>query len=494
MKLGTRLTLYFSVIIILVISGFGYFHIVTRRDILIRKMEVEVVSIGQGLKYSLEEISIIRERDYVQNLIDFVDHQEKTRGVLVYYRGNDLVLRSKSMPEGIEPYRELILTVMKENQPRREFGQLEDSPVFTYVFPLHNRKGRAVGGVAILQHMSFMEKEIRKAKTTIFLIILALIGGTEALLLFVTRRWITRPISQLVEGIQQMARGHLDTRINLKTRDEISALARAFNQMAVDLKKAQDKMIQEAQAKLELERNLRHSEKLATIGQLASELAHEIGTPLNIIGGRAELTKRKLGDQEGALRNLNTIIQQTERITRIIQQLLGSVRKRKPEQMDLALPALLETILDLLGQQLEQQGIQVMKEIPDGLPAVKGDPDQLQQVFLNLILNAIQAMPQGGRLNLAASPKWIAGPQKEKQLLHLEVSVKDSGTGMDGEVIQRIFSPFFTTKHLGTGLGLTVSQGIVEDHGGWIEVKSDSGQGSTFRVYLPCAVEETKNG
>src|SRR4030042_5069294 len=197
-----------------------------------------------------------------------------------------------------------------------------------------------------------MEEDIRKAKWTILFTILAVIGGTVGLVVFVTRKWINQPISQLMNGIEHLGKGHFDTRISLKGKDELSDLARSFNEMAGELKKTKERIIQEEEIKLELERSLRQSEKLATIGQLASGLAHEIGTPLNIIVGRADLTMRKLGENEEAQKNLNIIVQQTERITKIIQQLLGFVRKKKPEQRALNLGPLLESTLDFLDQKI----------------------------------------------------------------------------------------------------------------------------------------------
>ena len=305
---------------------------------------------------------------------------------------------------------------------------------------------------------------------------------------FSTRKWITEPISQLMGGIKNMAKGNLQTRIELRRRDELSELGHAFNQMAGDLKEAQDRIIEEAETKLKLERDLRQSEKLATIGQLASGLAHEIGTPLNIISGRVELAKRKLDDKEGVQKNLDIVIQQTERITKIIQRLLGFVRKKKPEQRDLNITALLETTLDFLDHEIQKQKVKVVRETEDPLPSVMGDPDQLQQVFLNIVLNAVQSMPGGGTLHLSASTQVTSKEGLEDgQRRYVEVKVQDTGMGMEREVMDNIFNPFFTTKEKdkGTGLGLTVSQGIVQDHEGWIEVESETGKGSLFKIYLP---------
>jgi signal transduction histidine kinase len=339
-----------------------------------------------------------------------------------------------------------------------------------------------------------MEKDVSGAEWSILITILILIGGAVGFVLFGTRKWISEPISQLMGGVKNLAKGNFDTQFVLSRKDEISELAQAFNQMAMDLRKAQEQIIKEAETKIEMERTLRQSEKLATIGQLASGLAHEIGTPLNIIGGRAELIKRRLEDKEGTQKNLDIIGQQTERITKIIQQLLGFVRKKNPEQKSMKMGTLLEIILDFLDHQIQKQNVRVVKEISDDLPPVMGDPDQLQQVFLNLILNAIQSMPEGGILRLSTSSNLISKEGLENgQRQYVIVSVKDTGLGMEREVVQNIFNPFFTTKDTGTGLGLMVSQGIVQDHEGWIEVESELGKGSLFKVYLPTLQGEAKS-
>lgn len=466
----------------------------SRRDVLIRKMKVEVRSVGRTLKVSLEKVSLTREMEYVQDLIDAVEEDEKTLGVIVYHQGKGVVFRSRSLGEEVDPYLELIKKSIQEDLPQEEFGFYKKVPFFSYAFPLKDKRGKNIGGVSILQHTSFMEEDIRKAKRDIFIMILLVIGGTVMLILFGMRKWVSQPISQLIDGVKNMAGGNLNIRIDLKKGDELWELAQAFNQMAVHLKEARDRIIQEGEAKLELERSLRQSERLATIGQLASGLAHEIGTPLNIIGGRTELAKRRLDDKELVQKNLDTIAQQTERITKIIQQLLGFVRKKRPEQKALRINSLLDSTLDLLDQQIEKQGVRVLKDLREDLPSVRGDQDQLQQVFLNLILNAIQSMHDGGELRISASCERTSKEGLEAGAReYVVVCVKDTGVGIDKEVLQNIFNPFFTTKDKGTGLGLMVSQGIVQDHEGWIEVESELGKGSMFKVYLPTLQAEAKS-
>ncbi|HYA90988.1 MAG TPA: ATP-binding protein [Thermodesulfobacteriota bacterium] len=493
MRLGTKLTLYLSLIIIVVLAGYGYLNILSRREILLSRMKTEVRSTTQALKVSLEAIQLPEEMKYIQGMIDAVSENGKTLDVVVYYPEENLIFHSQSLERDIEPYLGSIKRSVREDRPQEELDTYQKVPLFSYTLPFKERTGH-IGGVSILRHTSLMEKEIEKSKWSIVVTIFVLICGTLVLILLGTRKWVTHPISKLMDGINHLSKGDLGHQIDLRRRDELSQLAQAFNQMAVDLRIARERILQEAETKLELERSLRQSEKLATIGQLASELAHEIGTPLNIIHGRAELIQKRLGENAEIHKYLDIILHQTERITKIIQQLLGLVRKKKPEWKALNIGIILENTLDLLDQQIQKQSVRVVKDVTDNLPLVNGNPDQLQQVFLNLILNAIQSMPEGGRLCLSASMKRISREGfEEDRRQYAEVCVEDTGVGMEKEVIQQIFDPFFTTKETGTGLGLMVTQGIVQDHEGWIEVKSEVGKGSVFKVYLPSAQGEMKD-
>src|SRR4030042_4185495 len=193
LKLGTKLTLYLSLIIIIVLSGYGYLRTLSRRDILVRKMKGEVRSRGRTLKVSFEKISLPGNMEYVQDLIDAVDDYERTLGVIVYHQGKDLIFRSHSLRQGIGPFLELIKTSIKEDRAQEQVGTYGKIPIFSYNFPLKDRRGRNIGGVSVIQNTSFMEEDFEKDKWTIFVTIFVLIGGTVALIVFGPRRRITPP-------------------------------------------------------------------------------------------------------------------------------------------------------------------------------------------------------------------------------------------------------------------------------------------------------------
>ncbi len=232
-----------------------------------------------------------------------------------------------------------------------------------------------------------------------------------------------------------------------------------------------------------LTEQLRHAEKLATVGQLAAGLAHEIGTPLNVISGRAEMVLKKLPEGDGLKDHLTRIVGQIDRISGIVSQMLVFARKQAPHKETFDLPQLIDRLIGLLSHQLEQAHIAVEWKNPGPLN-LHADPDQVQQVIMNLLINARQAMVGGGTIQVRCEP---ANPSAGGR--YLCVTVSDNGPGMADDVARRIFDPFFTTKApgQGTGMGLTVAHGIVSAHGGWIDVTTQPGRGSRFAVFLPLA-------
>jgi signal transduction histidine kinase len=230
-------------------------------------------------------------------------------------------------------------------------------------------------------------------------------------------------------------------------------------------------------ARVRLEEQLQHSEKMASIGLLAAGLAHEVNTPLTGISSYTQMLREQVAGLDPKAELLDKIEKQTFRAAKIINNLLNFSRSGSAELETLDLNKVVLDVLSLLEHQLDKSRIKLRKELAEALPPVRGNENRLQQVFFNLILNARDAMPRGGWLTLATSADDDT----------VIVEVKDTGTGIKREDIKRIYDPFFTTKGIGrgTGLGLSVSYGILQEHGGAIFVDSAPGQGTTFQVALP---------
>jgi signal transduction histidine kinase len=220
----------------------------------------------------------------------------------------------------------------------------------------------------------------------------------------------------------------------------------------------------------------RAAEELASVATLVTGLAHEIGTPMSVIQGHARMLESKVSDDDARWR-LETIRSQISRISNIIRTLLNIARPHQARRVPVALDALLDTSLSFVGEKLTRRRIEVERDLP-AVGSVPGDPERLQQLFLNLFLNAADAMPEGGRLCVSLAKDGDD---------HALVRVADTGTGIRPEHLDKVFDPFFTTKKAGegSGLGLMVCKGIVSDHGGSIDVHSELGKGTEFRIVLP---------
>ncbi|MDH4087753.1 MAG: PAS domain S-box protein [Nitrospira sp.] len=237
-------------------------------------------------------------------------------------------------------------------------------------------------------------------------------------------------------------------------------------------------MLQDISERKRLQEQLRKTERIAELGTLASGMAHEIGTPMNVILGRAEYLMDRV-TEEPIKKGLRTIVTQVERITKVMNQLLSFARRKTPERCPLDLRGTIEAGMELFQERLARNQIQVELALADNCPRALADPDQMSQVFINLVMNAVHAMPDGGMLRIGLAP--------EKQMVKLMIA--DTGHGIPRDVIERVFEPFFTTKEFGqgTGLGLTVVKGIIEEHQGSIVVESEEGNGTVFTILIPQA-------
>ena len=306
---------------------------------------------------------------------------------------------------------------------------------------------------------------------------------------------IVEPMRQLVAHARRVGAGDLSGRITSDRHDEIGELAAEMDQMCVLLERSSQNLARETNARIAALEQLRHADRLATVGTLSSGIAHELGTPLNVVSGRAKLIETGVLAGEAVADSARIIREQAERMAGIIRQLLDFSRRGGHERVPADLRGIAEKVLVMLRHIADKHAVEIRCEADDALPRqARIDMGQMHQVFANLILNGIQAMPQGGVLTVrifsrhVEPPPAIGGEARD----HVVVEVEDRGCGIDEADLPRIFDPFFTTKGVGegTGLGLSVSHGIVREHEGWIEVASTVGRGSCFRVFLP-ALEET---
>ena len=360
-----------------------------------------------------------------------------------------------------------------------------------------------VGAVRVILSYDESKTSVATLRNFIFpLMVLAIIAITLTTY-FLFRHLVYEPLDKLHLTMAKAEAGDLSVESPLASQDEIGLLTRKFNQMLARIREMNEQLNEE-QRRLEervrdataeiaerneqleeanlhlfgMQRELTRLERFAVAGQLTAQFAHEVGTPLNLISGHVQLLRARASD-ERVMQRLDIISNQIERITNIVRSMLDSTRRPKPKLETLDVNLLLEQILDatqptLLSQQVET----VMELAPEKLP-IQADAEQLHQVFINLINNSLDAMPEGGRLRVST--------RRDGATVH--IIVEDSGEGIAGEDLEAIFEPMFTTKleSGGTGLGLTIVRQIIQEHHGEISVTSELHKGTRFIIRLPLA-------
>ncbi len=337
--------------------------------------------------------------------------------------------------------------------------------------PIHDPTGKIVGAL----YVGLLEKPFLQTRNVIVIFFLVTVAVTTVVSLFFLGLAITqilKPISPIIRMAHQVIEGDLSARIHEKPAGEMGELCQVINQMA-------DAVLQrEEQLKLSTRQQIGQSEKLASIGRLAAGIAHEINNPLTGVLTFAHLLRQNDNFSDQDRQDLDVIIQETTRVREIVRGLLDFARESPSSREPLNLNEVIAQTLKLVRSQKEFREVVIREELDSNLPPVKADKNQLQQVLLNLCLNACEAMHEGGNLTISTA---ILDEGR------VAIRVSDTGHGIAEDDLEKIFDPFFTTKPVGkgTGLGLSVSYGIIQSHGGDIEVESQVGIGTTFTLILP---------
>jgi two-component system, NtrC family, sensor kinase len=370
------------------------------------------------------------------------------------------------------------VTIMGETNTGEDF-------LFTYI-PLRSQDGR-VGAIEIIESLEDLHGYIRESMRRSASLMAAIVASSLLVIIAIGSFWVSEPVRRLAEQADRIAAGDFSPSLKLRGNDDFAALTAAIDRMRSQLATAR----KADQDRLEALEKFRHTERLATIGRLSAGMAHELGTPLNVISGRAKLIGSGDLPEIDIKKSARIIGEQADRMTALMRQLLDFARRGTPQKQAVDLKQLINYVINLLQSTADQHQVTLINHANQAVRAL-ADSNQLQQVLLNLTMNGIQAMPSGGTLTLSVEQtEPLAHPEKpaENPIPYAQISVMDTGDGISEEHLPHLFDPFFTTKEIGqgSGLGLSIAYGIVQEHNGWIAVQSELGSGSQFRVYLPIA-------
>jgi signal transduction histidine kinase len=376
---------------------------------------------------------------------------------------------------------------------------------------------KVIGGIRLVSSLDevqrFLSKKRDRAIILTFISMLVILFALTILF----GKLVGDPIQKLVEAMSRAEKGDLETEAHIQSEDELGRLGKDFNRMLKTIRETHEQNIQllkqvsqfneeltrriEAatselakrneelrllnEALFESQRQLSQSEKLAAVGQVTATMAHQIGTPLNSISGYIQLMRQDGNLQPKDQDRLRIVESQLDRLADSVKNLLSFTRQPKPQLKSLEVNEVLEELIRLSEPWFLARNVRLTTHLSPNLPPISGDPTQLQTLFLNLITNALDAMPKGGALTIKTRQ---APPSLSSKVGRwLEISIADTGIGITEESKKRIFEPFFTTKKMGegTGLGLAICEKIIKEHFGRIEVESEVGKGSTFFISLP---------
>lgn len=359
---------------------------------------------------------------------------------------------------------------------------------FTALCHFHTKDDTVLGLLDISVSLETLRQKSREYRLVFIILTCMLLILFGMLVIFLIHFLVDVPVRRLVRHSVLVASGDLESRVAVSSRDELGELSEAVNEMTESLGRAEKelkgladslehKVEERSRELMRMEEQLRHSEKLASLGTLAAGVAHEINNPLTGILLYASIINSDKRLDQALLPDVERVITETQRCAGIVKNLLEFSRESSPEKETIAINAILDEVVTFFHKQPDFINIVFNKNYGDNLPQISVDPQQIRQVFINLVINAGHAMSQGGELNIDT--------YRSTDRKYICVGLKDTGDGISEENLARIFDPFFTTKSEGTGLGLSISYGIIENNGGRIDVKSKVGEGTTFIVMLP---------
>jgi two-component system NtrC family sensor kinase len=504
-SLKTKITVL-TVSVLVIAVGLGTWLNIDFQIRELRKLTEEKITIlANTIERSLNTAMLEGRSKDVQRIVEMVGTHNKIGGIRVLDT-DGTILRSARAYEigkhsnldlaalGIEDQYNLIIEDKNERGEKilRNLRPILNRPE---CFHCHVPAQKINGILEVDVSMAEMQEHVDRLKKTMIIWAVIITLSLAFALSLLLSKLVTNPITDLMNTMSKAEEG-VDVRARVTSEDELGRLAHSFNSMIIKLNKTKKKV-----EKLHYEQ-MKKADRLATVGEMAAGIAHEIKNPLTGIAGVIQILGRDLPSDDPRQKIIKEVLEQIDRLDKAVKNLLSFARPPMPNLTNVNVNEVMEKIAAFLTPQFGKNRVKLYKEYADDLPLVSGDPELLQQVFLNIILNGVQAMQDGGgemwiRTKVELVPDnalhrlghggEMDVPNGKGETRHeaVVISITDTGKGISQENLEKIFNPFFTTRQQGTGLGLSITQKIIEQHGGGITVDSSPGAGTTFAIYLP---------
>ncbi len=462
MKIGTRLTLVLLLCVMPVVAAYTYWS-VEQSNVYVNELRQSARAVSSGVAPSVDDEVIAQQWDKIDDAFRKMD-AEGTRSALLRKDGTLWHSLPDFPPELVDAAR-----VQLAQHQTAEFEPASTAKNwFCELVPLKGQGGDVIGYLLEVQDWTKVARDSRAQSIASIVVALGLMGIVATVIPAMVHRYVSRPLADLSAKVTRFSANDVD---RAAAGSEVELLSEEFNKLDQQLDRARSDLEDRHRRELELERELQRADRLATIGALAAGLAHEIGTPMGVIRVRAESLQNDETMSPDSRTKLGIIVRQIDRIARIVRMLLDYARKSESHKAICDLRTIAERALTLLEPEAARRGVRTIARLGETPLMVNCDADQLEQVFVNMIMNAFDAMNRGG-----GTLRVTANSEKSSDGSRVMLAFEDTGVGIAPENEARLFAPFFTTKEpgKGTGMGLAVSQSIVREHDGEITFSSDA--------------------
>ena len=522
-SLAGKFTAITSLVLVGTITLFAFISIETLTAVFHKEAQDDVETLSEIILHTAHMQMLQGNLDNVYQMMDDVSSHEKIARIRLFNQDGTVRYSThrnevgKVLNASVNECRQCHLQAIADTFPplntdRRVIKDFRGEEVLSVTTPIpnqpicstaschaHSPESPTLGFLEVEASLRDVGLQINSYRRNILAFALSLLLILVACLVWLTHDLVVQPVNSLLLHITDVASMQFDGQIALKSRDEMGALANAFNLLTVRLRKVQqeyEQLTETLESRIEERTNeiasmhiqLLHAEKLASLGELVAGIAHEVNNPLSGILMFATLLANNKHLPADVRSDAQTIVAEARRCAGIVKRLLEFSRKSIPHKELISLVEIMDNSLVLVEHQAALTNIEIIRCYEPDLPEILVDPNQIEQVFVNMVVNACQAMSEGGRLTVSLGSDYPGNL--------VRATIADSGHGIGPQDLLKIFDPFFTTKHesaaglAGTGLGLSVSYGIIENHGGRITVDSELGRGTSFTVELPLLCPE----
>lgn len=489
MRITTRIALALTFLGLGLFGSYGFWMVRAEEGDLRRALERETRLLGRALQVAAGNSLNTQRLGEAERMLERLETIDPSLKILVVSRSGEVLLSSSGVQvtdlvlRTVHMVDDAVRAGAQPPQDRALFYDEPSDPRFIVAgLPLTSGDPHPEAFLVLVQSLDEMRRDLASTQASMRLSIGLFVTVTWLLSAALGSLYLGRPLRRLAQAMRLVRAGDLSSGVEAPNRDEITEVATEFNMMVADLRAARVALEEAADERRRDQKALQEADKLVTIGQLSAGLAHEIGSPLQILAGRARNLQSRADDADEVRRLAPIMVQQCDRIARIVEQLLQYARRKAAHSADVDAVASARSVVDLLQFEAKRRGVSLELAAEGPPPTIAADSDQLQQLVMNLVNNALQATRSGGHVRV------ILAPRDEGSEASLRISVADDGVGIPPEIQTKLFDPFFSTRAAegGTGLGLAVVRSIVADHRGKIHVESEVGKGTTVTVTLPC--------